>query len=51
MNSTSTPAPADARTDPKAAQAWFEAQFDHTPATDTRTPAQVAEQCVTEGWR
>jgi hypothetical protein len=40
----------DPHTDSKAAQQWFEAQFNHTPRVDTRTPSDVAAQAIAEKW-
>lgn len=34
-----------------AAQASFEAMFDHVPKVDLRTPRMVKEQAEREGWR
>ena len=41
----------DPATDSVAAQMMFEAMFDHAPRVDLRTPADVAQQSLTEGWR
>lgn len=36
---------------PEESEELFRSLFDHEPKVDTRTPSEVKEQAILEGWR